>query len=317
MKRSGLFKIVFILAGLLGISTIAIAKDCIGVIPAGSGHAFWNAVEAGAQQAGKELGIAIYYRGPNDESNTEGQRLIINRVVEQGCKGLVLAPNVPERAEDVAALKAKGIPTVYIDRDTGGADVLSVIATNNYEAGKLAGREMVKRLQGKGTVALLRLRKGVASTEAREQGFLEEVTQAGLRIVLDDYLGTQVGEARLTAAQLLQDRIETLDGVFTPNESTTLGTLRALQKLKKAGQVTHIGFDSSELLIKALASGQVFGLVVQQPFEMGYQGVYTVHHKSVQDPSDHLDIEVVFAKKTNMTDPKIHQLLHMDDSPAD
>ncbi len=297
---------------LCSLAVSATAKDCIGVIPAGSGHAFWNSVEAGAKQAGRELGIEIYYRGPADESRTEVQNTVIERVLEKGCKGLVIAPGAPERAANVAALRAQGIPTVYIDRDTGWADVVGVIATNNYEAGKLAAEKMAEALQGKGNVALLRLKKGVASTDAREQGFLEGATAAGLTIVTDDYLGTQVGDARETAEKSLRGKLTELDGVFTPNESTTIGTLQALQRLNKAGQVIHIGFDSSQTLIRAMKTGKLYGLVVQQPFEMGYQGVYMAHTKSARDRKEVVDTGVVFATQANMERPEIRQLLHMD-----
>lgn len=124
--------------------------QCIAVITAGGGQTFWRDVREGAVQAGKELEIKVYVRGAIDESNIQGQKHLINTLMRQGCQGLVLAPNAKERKKDVAQLKHQGIPTVtvYVDRDIGG-DRISVIKTDNFAAGELAGREMVKALKGK------------------------------------------------------------------------------------------------------------------------------------------------------------------------
>lgn len=298
----------------LGIVAAEAAENCIGVIPAGSGQDFWTAVGAGASKAGKELGYSIYFRGPADESNSNAQKDMIDIILKLNCKGMVLAPNVAERAKDVAALKSRGIPTVYIDRDTGGADVLSVIATDNFNAGKLAAREMVKTLKGKGSVAILRLKKGVPSTDDRERGFLEEAKKGGLCITVDEYLGTSVGDVRINAERIVKNAAEHIDGIFTPNEATSLGTLITLKQLKMSGKIIHIGFDSGSYLIKALASGEIYGLVVQRPFEMGYQGVYTIHRslRGEHMEARNIDTGVIFATRENMNQPDISKLLHLD-----
>ena len=51
-----------------------------------------------------------------------------------------------------------------------------------------------------------------------------------------------------------------IDGIFSPNESTTFGMLRALQDGGFAGKVRFVGFDSSEKLVEALKSGQIEAL---------------------------------------------------------
>ncbi len=285
--------------------------ECVGVVTAGGGKGFWNVVEKGAVQAGKELGISVYVRGAVDESDTEGQRFSINYMMRKGCRGLVLAPNTEERKKDVAQLKSQGIPTVYIDRDIGG-DRISVIKTNNSSAGELAGREMVKALKGKGRIAVLRLNKDVSTTTSRENGFIKEAVKGGLEIVVDQYVGTMVGDARRKALEIFS-RTRNTDGVFTPNESTTMGAVSSLIRLKKAGKIVHIGFDASEFIIEALVSNHMYGFVVQRPFEMGYQGVHTVY-QAMQGNSvkNKIDTGVTFVNRDNINDTKIKKILGLN-----
>lgn len=296
----------------LGVAVSALAKDCIEVVSAGGGYAFWQAVGEGASQAGKELGIDIYFRGPAKEEDSQSQETIANMIWSLRCKALVIAPNAPERARLVDQLNAKGIPTVYIDRDTGGADVVAVVATNNFAAGQLAGKEMAKALSGKGRVVLLREKENVVSTEERARGFIEGASRAGLKVVRDAYIGTSVGDARVQAEKVLAALRGKIDGVFTPNESTTLGALIQLKKMGMAGNVVHIGFDTNQYLISAVRLGDLHGLVVQRPHEMGYQGVYLAHRKTLGQVIENrkVDTGVVFVTRTNMDQPDIVKELY-------
>ncbi len=303
-------RMIYLLA--LIFSSFSFAKDCIGVVPAGSVHDFWKSVKAGSEKAGQELGLKIYFRGPHDESDVSAQRFIIDQVMENACIGLVLAPNTQDRAYDVARLKEAGVPTVYFDRDTGSPDVVSVIATNNYQAGVIAGQEMAKKLGNKGKVALLRMKKGVISTDAREKGFTDGATASGLSITIDNYLGTKIGEARKNAEQILAQKTGKLDGIFTPNESTTLAVLMALDTTPSTQELVHIGFDSNDSLVNALENGSIYGLIIQQPFEMGYKSVYTVYQAFLgQEYSKNIATETIFVTKENMLLPSVNQALLM------
>jgi ribose transport system substrate-binding protein len=64
-----------------------------------------------------------------------------------------------------------------------------------------------------------------------------------------------------------------LDGIFTPNETTTVGMLRALEEANLAGEITFVGFDHNALLANALLLNKITGLIVQDPYAMGQRSV--------------------------------------------
>lgn len=306
-----LIKMIFVVGMFFCFGSHATA-ECIGVVTAGGGQGFWGDVIKGANQAGKELGIEIHARGAVDEANVEGQRYIIESTMKFGCKGLVLAPNSKDRKKDVAKLKAQGIPTVFIDRDIGG-DRISIIKTENFSAGEKAGIEMAKALGGKGKIALLRFNEDVVSTTAREKGFIKGATGGGLEIVVDQYIGTMVGEARSEAYRILKGS-KKIDGIFTPNESTSLGVIKALERLNKAGKVVHIGFDAHKIMIESLKSKHIYGFIVQRPFQMGYQGVHTVYRAiRGKDIKQKVNTDVVFISRENINNTEIIKILGLQD----
>jgi ribose transport system substrate-binding protein len=251
---------------------MAAARDCIGVVPAGGGAGFWSDVQAGAERAGRDLDFDIYFRGPKDEEHPELQQRIVEAIVGRGCKALVIAPTAASLADEVNRLKRRGIPTVYIDRDPGGAEVAAVVSTDNLSAGRTAGHLMAQMLHNKGRVLLFRLKAGIDSTDQRETGFAHAATQAGLVVIDGGFLGSDIGQARGRAARKLKTA-GAVDGVFTPNESTTAAVLMTLRENGEAGKTRHVGFDSNELLLSAVRQGGIGALIVQRPYDIGYRGV--------------------------------------------
>ena len=104
-----------------------------------------------------------------------------------------------------------------------------------------------------------------------------------------------------------------VQGIFTPNESTTFGMLQALKKTGVAKKVKFIGFDSSEKLVTALKDGDIDGLVVQNPFNMGYLAVKTmVEHLKGGKVEKRIDTGAQLVTKENLEDPKVKEVMQPD-----
>ena len=245
--------------------------ECIGVITAGGGVDFWQHVENGAKQAGEDLEYPVVVRGPMNESDNRSQQLIIQQMVEMGCKALVLAPNANEHIEQVEMLSKTGIPVVFIDRDIGGPGI-SIISTDNFEAGLLAGKEMIRQLYESAKIAILRFSESLNTTTERERGFIAAIKESTLEIVVDDYIGTELSDATLNAYNILSMHPE-IEGIFTPNELTSLAALNMRKRIETGEKITHIGFDSHPSLIEAVSSGEMEAIIIQNPYQIGYLGV--------------------------------------------
>lgn len=248
---------------------------CLGVVTAGGGEDFWLRVQQGAMDAGEELLIDVFTRGVKDESDALHQAKIIDAIADRGCIGMVIAPNSPERDTQVMQLLSRGIPSVYVDRDPGGARKAAVL-TDNFAAGELAAQTIVDMLPPKSRVGILRLAKNVPSTSEREAGFILHIEQAGHTIILDEYLGTTLSEANQNAYQALVGAPQ-LDALFTPNESTTLAVLRMRKRLNEHQAMLHVGFDTNPLFIEAIEKGKLSAIVIQQPRLMGQTAVHTLY----------------------------------------
>ncbi len=291
----------------------------IAVIPKGTTHEFWKSVHAGAVKASRELGVEIVWKGPLKEDDLKSQIDLVQSFTAQGVSGIVLAPlnDVALGSSVKGAVRAK-IPVVIFDSDLKGSDHTSFVATDNKAAGKLAGERMGKLLGGKGNVIVLRYQEGSASTHNREEGFLEAIKAfPEIKVASDNQYGGATTESAYSASEnllLAQNAAKgQVAGIFTPNESSTFGMLLALQKAGLAGKIHFIGFDSSEKLVAGVKAGELDGLVLQNPFKMGYLAVKTMtQHLKGEKVEPRIDTGASLIDKENMEQAEMKDLLKPD-----
>ena len=288
----------------------------IAVIPKGMTHEFWKSIHAGAVQAARELDVEIIWKGSQKEDDRAQQITVVEDFISRGVDGIVLAP-LDDRAlvRPVADAVREGIPVVIIDSSLQGDDYTSFVATDNYKGGVIAAQRLGGLLGGTGRIICVRYQEGSASTMERERGFLDTVKAEfpGLTLLAQDQYAGATTETAYQLAENLFGRFPDVEGIFTPNESSTFGTLRAVQESGLAGRIRFVGFDSSPKLIEALRAGIIQGLVLQDPRKMGYLGVKHIAARLRGETVPRLvDTGVALATPENMDEPETRALLEPD-----
>jgi len=313
--RSLLSTLLFATAALLS----AAEPLSIAVIPKGTTHEFWKSIHAGAVKAQRELtaqGVAveIIWKGPLKEDDREQQIQVVENFVGRRVSGIVLAPLDSRALVAPVETAVRGkIPVVIIDSGLAAKSITSFVSTDNREGGRIAARELARMLGGTGSVIMLRLQVGSNSTEEREEGFLEVMRKdfPGIKLLSTDQHGGVTRDTAKRAAENLLNRFgRQIQGVYTCNESTTAGMLMALRDAGLAGKVKFVGFDSGETLNAGLHAGDIQGLVVQHPMNMGYLGVKTVVAalRGEKVPA-RIDTGVGFVTKENFNDPALAEIV--------
>lgn len=311
-----------LLGGLVGCSSKtgadkASSRVTIAVIPKGTTHEFWKSVHAGAVKASRELDVDIMWKGPLKEDDREEQIKVVDDFRARQVSAMALAP-LDDKAlrQPVRSVIRDGIPVLIFDSDLDDQDKVSFVATDNTRGGRMAADHMATLLNGKGNVIVMRLQAGSASTTNRENGFLEAIAAyPGIRILSSNQYGGvttessyRVGENLVSAFKAAEGGV---DGIFTPNESTTFGMLRALQNGKLTSRVKLVGFDSSDKLAEALRRREIQGLVLQDPFKMGYMSVSLLVKRLRGEPVDpRVDTGALMATPENADQPEVRDRLN-------
>ena len=289
MLRSGIT--LFLLIMSMNIQ----AMECIGLVTARDvHHSFWDEVIRGALSASDELHIDLYYRGAVTEDR---QKLIIDYLVKtHRCSGMVIAPAGESIKDTVKMLNQAGIAVTFIDRDVGG-DRTAIVESNNFSGGILAARKMAQQLTGRKNIAVLRMKKGIPSTESRESGFIQEAQRLGMNIVVNEYMGITMAEGRERASAIFANNPK-IDGIFTSTGIITEAVLRVLERRDFSVKPVHIGFDDSDYMAQKVKEGRLFGYVKQDPFNIGYYGIYNMHNiLNDKEYKEKIEIPVVFMSK--------------------
>lgn len=287
----------------------------IAVIPKGTTHVFWKTVEAGVREAAKELGVTVQWQGPLKEDDRGQQIGLVEQFISNKVDGIVLAPlDATALQEPVAAANGKKIPVVIFDSPLNGEvgkDFVSLVATDNKKGGEMGAAELARLMGGKGKVVLIRYNVGSASTDLREQGFLEAIAKhPGIELIEKDrYAGATVGEAQQAAENLL-DKLKQADGVFCSNESVTQGMLNVLVANGLAGKVKFVAFDTAPTIVEAIRNDQIHATVAQNPRKMGYLAVKTmVDHLNGTTVPPMVDTGCALVTKENLDTPEIKAIL--------
>jgi ribose transport system substrate-binding protein len=289
-------------------------KTTIAVIPKGNTTIFWQSVHAGAAKAAIENGVEIIWNGPPSETDYTGQLQITDAMINRGVDAIVLAPIDRKAMVGVVERAAReNIPMIIVDSGIDTEQYVARVATDNHKGGEIAADRVGKLLNGKGSVAIVAVLPGGASTEEREKGFEDTIhgKYPNIRIVDKRFGMADVGRSLLVSENILTAHPE-LDAFFGSNEASVMGAAQALRE-RHIRKIKLVGVDAGPSLLDDLRSGLVDSLVVQNPFKMGYEALQTAIKKLKGQPVLRInDLVPKLIDLQNLDEPEIQMYLHPD-----
>lgn len=235
---------------------------------------FWNDVNQGAYDMSRLLGLTYIWDAPETLS-TDRQIEILNNAVENGADAILIAVNDAVRlSEPVRAAKERGVKIIYVD-SPAQEEAIVTLATNNYQAGRIAGENMIIELEASGIqngrIGIVSVSLTNLTTVNRETGFREVIEEDGRFTLIDTVytLGDPVASQE-AAAQMISQNPD-LVGLFGTNEGSSEGVGNAIQA--DNNRLVGIGFDRSAKNMRLLENNSFRALIEQNPYTMGYLGM--------------------------------------------
>lgn len=286
----------------------------IAVIPKGTANSFWLAVKAGADDAAKELKMPEpIWQGPATENDATQQVDVVANQITKKVDGILLAAVDSEAlVQPVKDAADKKIPTVMFDSGlTKGKDAsIAYVATDNVKGGELAGEKLAELIGKKGDVGVLLFKKGSASNDEREKGFMDAIKKyPDIHVVFSQEAGDPTKAVDQTNNMLTANK--SIVGIFAANQPNGEGCASALKQKKLGGKVKMVAFDSSADEVSALKDGTIQALIVQDPYQMGYKGYkIVVDAINGKPPTEKVvDSGVKVVTMENINTPEVQKLL--------
>ncbi len=238
---------------------------------------FWVQLLEGVKMAGLEYGLEVEIVAPSQENAFEEQNELIYWAIEQKPSAIILVPSSRSAtAKAAAAVQQSDIPLILMDSEVENRGQVPMVATDNVEAGRIQGRFMAELLDKDDQIALVAHVQGSSTALDREQGVREGLGEYASNIVDVVYCDSDYDKAYQLMNEIL-DHYPGLDMVAGLNEYSAVGAARAVMDRGLQGKIKLVGFDSSLEEIRLLEQGIFEGIVIQNPYKMGYLAVESAY----------------------------------------
>lgn len=234
---------------------------------------YWQTVAAGFNRAAAEYRVTPEVVGP-ESYDSEAELAVFQKAVATRPAGILISvSNAAMLQGPITAAVNAGIPVITVDSDAVGSKRLFFIGTNNLEAGRLGGRRVVERLNGKGNVVFFTI-AGQPNTEERLKGFSD---------VFSGYPGIKIADVvdikgNMTKAFDRTRQLAALTGSKKINAFVCLDSASGnvvAEALQRAGAKDRVlvAWDVNPETLNAIKAGTIDSTVAQRPFTMGYVGL--------------------------------------------
>lgn len=282
----------------------------ISIIGKDESAAFWKNVEKGAMQAAEDLNAELGYTGGdkikvvyNAPSKCEDIDEQVNILDEE----LARYPDVIGIAsidEDACTVQfdlatENGIPVIALDSGNNYPGIQCTVKTDNQDAAKTGAYKLADAIEREGSILLFVHDSKSETAKERTASFLAEIQENYPEVkvaetiyfdkmdelkksIVEETQPELPEEERMSAAQKMSDETVILHylekypevkGIFGTNDLTTQFAVSVLKETEEKKDIVVMGFDAGAEQLQSLKDGEITGLVVQNPFAIGYASV--------------------------------------------
>ncbi len=252
---------------------------------------FWVVAQKGVEQAAQDHGVEAEVIMPSGDASSQKQK--VEDLLSRGVDGISISPVDPQNQGQMFTALSQNTIFITHDSDAPGSDRLCYIGMDNYQAGRMCG-ELIKAAKPQGAKLCLFIGNiDQDNSKKRRQGVIDELMDRtydpqrfdpATEVIKNEkytIYDTRTDNAdRSKAKELIQDamtRYANLDCVVGLFEYNPPIHMDAIKEAGKQGQIAIIAFDENEQMLKGIQDGQVYGTIVQNPYEYGYQAITMLH----------------------------------------
>lgn len=269
--------IMVILSVVLGSFAATGDKITIGLVNINLQALFFNQVYDGAKKAAQEANVdLIHINASNDiAKQVNGIENLIQQKVDAV---ILLAIDVNGVLPVVEDARKAGIPVIAIDAKVKVPPAAGFIGVDNYGAGVQAGEFTInyikKNMGGKAKIGIVGALNSFIQNQ-RLDGFLKAIQKEKDIEIVGTVDGQNVQEVAMSAAENLVTANPNINIIYSTGEPALIGAVAAVKAGGYENKVKIVGWDLHKQVIQGIDEGFVVGVVQQNPYEEGYQAVYT------------------------------------------
>ena len=275
---------------------------------------FWVLARKGTEKAAREIpNIEVDFKIPADGTAAEQQR-IVDDLLARGVHGIAISPVDPKNQQQLINSAASQTLVLTQDSDAPDSNRACYIGTDNVAAGRQAGEMVKEALPQGGKIMVFVGVLDAKNAQERYQGLKEALSGSNVQIIDVRTDNTDRVRAKANAADTLVNNpdIAGMVGLWSYNGPAILSAVKEANKVDK---VKIIAFDEEAETLNGIKEGAIYGTIVQQPFEFGYQSMrlmakFLDGDKSQIPASKQILVKTIVVKKDNIEEftKKVNEL---------
>jgi ribose transport system substrate-binding protein len=233
---------------------------------------FWTIAREGVEKADAELeDVSADFRITSDGTAAD-QKRIVDDLLAGGIQGIAISPVDPLNQTALLNDAAQKALVFTQDSDAPDSNRACYVGTDNVAAGRQAGELIKEVLPAGGNILLFVGKVDAQNARERIQGIKETLTGSKVEIVDIRTDDADAVRAKSNAADAIvkYPDIKALVGLWSYNGPAILSAVKDAGKL---GQIKIVAFDEADETLAGIQEGSIYGTVVQQPYEFGYQAI--------------------------------------------
>lgn len=259
-----------------GVTTAPVShKYKVTLIAGTTNDNFYVTMNCGAKTEAAKLGVDYSFTGPS-QFQASLQIPIVNSVTAQHPDAVLVAPtDSTALIQPMQAMKSAGIKIVEVDTTvTDNSIAVSQISSDNLAGGRMAADSLAKLIGGKGTVMVVNVNPGISTTDARAQGFQQEMKAKypGITVLPTQYDNDEPAKASQIVTSTYAAH-PALNGIFAANVLTAEGVATGIKNAGATGKIKNISFDAEPSDVQDLDNGVIDALIAQEPATIGRDGI--------------------------------------------
>ncbi|MBD3672210.1 MAG: substrate-binding domain-containing protein [Planctomycetaceae bacterium] len=288
-------------------------RGTIGVSLLTFDNPFFKVIADNMKAEAEKYGYEVIALSANDDAATQNNQ--INDLIVQDVSVIVVSP--VKSAAIVPAIQAANeanIPVITVDTPCNkeGVEILTQVATDNFEGGEKAAEAMIEALGPDGGKIIVLNKEGSESCELRENGFRKVIDEhnktAESKIEIVNTLESNGDKA--VGLKATEDALQSnpdLAGIFAINDPAALGARAALEKAQLGDEVIIIGFDGQPEGKQAIKEGKIYADPIQYPDKMGIKVIESIvaHFKGEELPPTQYISTSLYRQEDALNDPEL------------
>lgn len=311
----------------------------ISIIGRGGAAEYWDAIEDGAEKAVDDINELLGYKGddkvklvysaPEEENGVDEQVNILDEELARYPAAVGIAAVDTKACEVQFDLAGENnIPIVAFDTGTEYQNIASLVKTDDEDAATMAANKLCDLIGDEGEIVMVVHDKSSMTAIEREAAFKETVenNHPNVKIVevyhLDELeeraesLAEAAGEEAAeewSHTDVLNQILETypnVKGIYSTSESTADVVAKMLET-KGDTELKVVSFDGGESQLERLEKGTFSGLIVQNPFGMGYATVVAAARAVLEQGNEAVvDTGYTWVDANNMSETAIVNMMY-------